>query len=282
MSTVKTAVVDAGGGLRGIYAAGVLDRCLDDGIYFDAGIGVSAGSANIASYLAGQKGRNYQFYVEYSQRKEYMSLQNYLRKKSYIDMDYVYGILSNEGGENPLDYEAVTANPAEFVVVATNAETGEARYFNKSDMSRNHYDILKASSSIPFVCLPYWIDGVPYYDGALGDPIPIMKAFSIGCDKVVLILTKPRDFIRTPGKDRKLAFMIHRKYPKAAEGLKLRADRYNRQVELAKKYEAQGRFLIVAPDDTCGMDTLTRDTEAMRRFYQKGLRDGEQIASFIF
>ena len=281
MSTVKTAVVDAGGGLRGIYAAGVLDRCLDDGIYFDAGIGVSAGNANIASYLAGQKGRNYQFYVEYSQRKEYMSLQNYLRKKSYIDMDYVYGILSNEGGENPLDYEAVTANPAEFVVVATNAETGEARYFNKSDMSRNHYDILKASSSIPFVCLPYWIDGVPYYDGALGDPIPIMKAFSIGCDKVVLILTKPRDFIRTPGKDRKLAFMIHRKYPKAAEGLKLRADRYNRQVELAKKYEAQGRLLIVAPDDTCGMDTLTRDTEAMRRFYQKGLRDGEQIASFV-
>ncbi len=278
---MKTAVVDVGGGLRGIYAAGVLDRCLDDGIHFDVGIGVSAGSANVASYLAGQKGRNYHFYVEYSQRKEYMSLQNYLRKKSYIDMDYVYGPLSNEGGENPLDYEAMTANPAEFVVVATNAETGEARYFNKSDMSPNHYDILKASCSIPFVCQPYQIDGVPYYDGALGDPIPIMKAFSIGCDKAVLILTKPRDFIRRARKDRKLAFMIHRKYPKAAEGLRQRADRYNRQVELAKEYEAQGKLLIVAPDDTCGMDTLTQDTKAMKRFYQKGLHDGEQIAAFI-
>ena len=97
-------------------------------------------------------------------------------------------------------------------------------------------------------------------------------------------MTKPEDFIRTSGKDRKLAFMIHRKYPKAAEGLKLRADRYNRQVELAKEYEAQGRLLIVAPDNTCGMDTLTtltQDTEAMKQFYQKGLHDGEQIASFV-
>ena len=71
---MRIAVVDVGGGLRGVYATGVLDRCLDEGIKFDAGVGVSAGSANIASYLAGQKGRNYQFYVEYSHRKEYMSV----------------------------------------------------------------------------------------------------------------------------------------------------------------------------------------------------------------
>ena len=58
---MKIAVVDAGGGLRGIYAAGVLDFCLAEGIYFDVGVGISAGSANIASYLAGQKGRNYHF-----------------------------------------------------------------------------------------------------------------------------------------------------------------------------------------------------------------------------
>ena len=52
---MKTAVVDVGGGLRGVYATGVLDRCLEEGIYIDAGVGVSAGSADISSYLAGQK-----------------------------------------------------------------------------------------------------------------------------------------------------------------------------------------------------------------------------------
>ena len=278
---MTTAVVDVGGGLRGVYASGVLDRCLEDEIHFDIGVGVSAGSANIASYIAGQKGRNYQFYTEYSARKEYMSLRNFLFRKSYIDMDYVYGVLSNDDGENPLNYAALTANPTEFIAVATDAETGVVKYFDKRDMSLNHYDILKASCSIPLVCHPYFVGGVPYYDGALSDPIPIEKAFSMGCDKVVLILTKPRNFRRTPEKDRRLAAGIRKKYPKAAAQLVQRAARYNSGVDLAEKYEKQGKLLIIAPDDTCGMDTLTRNREAMKRFYEKGVHDGGYIASFL-
>ena len=82
---MRTAVVDVGGGLRGVYATGVLDRCLEEGVRFDAGVGVSAGSANIASYLAGQKGRNYQFYAEYSSRKEYMSVAQRYGKAGRVD-----------------------------------------------------------------------------------------------------------------------------------------------------------------------------------------------------
>ena len=59
---MKTAVVDVGGGMRGVYASGVLDRCLKENIQFDLCIGVSAGSANLASYLSGQMGRNLFFY----------------------------------------------------------------------------------------------------------------------------------------------------------------------------------------------------------------------------
>ena len=278
---MKTAVVDVSGGLRGVYATGVLDRCLEESVRFDIGIGVSAGSANIASYIAGQKGRNYLFYVEYSGRKEYMGLRNFLFRKSYIDMDYVYGVLSNDNGENPLDYTAFAADPMQFIAVATNAETGEAKYFDKSDMNRNQYDILKASCSIPFICKPYFIRGVPYYDGALSDPVPIEKAFLMGCDKVVLILTKPKDFFCSPDKDRKLAMGIRKKYPLAAAGIEQRAEKYNRGISLAKHYEKQGKLFIIAPDDTCGMDTLTRDTEAMKQFYEKGFQDGESIASFL-
>lgn len=82
---MRTAVVDVGGGLRGVYATGVLDRCLEEGVRFDSGVGVSAGSANIASYLAGQKGRNYQFYAEYSSRKEYMSVAQRYGKAGRVD-----------------------------------------------------------------------------------------------------------------------------------------------------------------------------------------------------
>ncbi len=75
----KTGVVDAGGGLRGVYAAGVLDFCVDNGIRFDLGIGISAGSTNLASYAAGQRGRNYHFYTEYSFRKEYMGMRDLIK-----------------------------------------------------------------------------------------------------------------------------------------------------------------------------------------------------------
>lgn len=96
-------VVDVGGGLRGVYGAGVFDTCLDEGIAFDYLIGVSAGSANVASFLAGQKGRNLKFYADYSFRKAYMSFRNLLRRGSYLDLDYIYGdALTNAGGEYPL------------------------------------------------------------------------------------------------------------------------------------------------------------------------------------
>lgn len=278
---MKTGIVNVGGGLRGVYADGVFDYCLDMGIRFDLGIGVSAGSANVSSFIAGQKRRNYPFYTDYPFRKQYMSLRNFLFKKSYLDLDYIYGTLSNSDGENPLDYQSFLKNPMEFLAVATNAQTGEAKYFNKDGLHQNDYNVLKASSAIPFVCHPYEVDGVLYYDGALSDTVPIGKAFEWGCDKVVLLLTKPRDIVRTPDKDIRFAGKIQKKYPKAAERLKQRADQYNRGVALAKEYEAQGRALIIAPDDTCGVDTLTKDKRALKRFYEKGYEDAKVIESFL-
>lgn len=103
-----------GGVLWGVYAAGVWDYCLDADIRFDLGIGVSAGSANIASYIAGQKKRNCTFYTEYPFRKEYMSIKNFITKRSYLDLDYIDGTLSNSGGENPLDYQKIMDSPTEF------------------------------------------------------------------------------------------------------------------------------------------------------------------------
>lgn len=278
---MKTGIVDVGGGLRGIYAAGVFDWCLDHDIRFDLCIGVSAGSANVTAYVAEQRGRNYRFYAEYSFRKEYMGVGRFLRKRSFIDLDYVYGTLSNSDGEAPLDYQKIMESSSEVLVVATNAETGEAKYFDKGDMKQDCYDILKASSAIPFVCHPYSVEGIPYYDGALSDPVLIEKAFSFGCEKVVLILTKPKDVIRTSKKDEKLATGIRKKYPLVAAKLCKRAVQYNKGVELAKQYEKEGKLLILAPDDTCGMDTLTRDLEAMKQVYGKGIRNAEQIKEFL-
>ena len=196
-------------------------------------------------------------------------------------MDYVYGTLSNHDGENPLNYPAIRDNPMDFLVVATDAVTGQTRYFGKEDIAADNYDILKASSSIPFFCPPYEIKGVPYYDGALGDPVPVEKAFALGCDRVVVILTKPENILRNPQKDERLAAGIRKKYPLAAKRLCERAQLYNDEVALAQKYAKQGKVLIVAPDDTCGVDTIKRDKAALHRLYEKGCADGQKIMDYL-
>lgn len=277
----KIGIVDVGGGCRGAYAAGVFDYFMDNDITFDLGIGVSAGSANLASFIAKQPRRNYKFYTEYALRPEYMGVKNFITKKSFVGLDYVYGTLTNDDGEYPIDYETFINNPMEFYVIATNAETGNAHYFQKRKMKRNHYDAFKASSAIPYVCPPYVIDGVPYFDGALSDPVPIEKAFSWGCDKVVLILSLPVDTIRDNKQDTFLAKRIQRKYPLAAKKLEKRAEVYNSCVQLAKEYEKEGKLLIIAPDDTCGVSTLSRNQDDLIALYYKGYKDGEKVINFI-
>lgn len=277
----KIGVVDVGGGFRGIYAAGVLDYCMHKGIWFDLGIGVSAGSANLASYCANQPLRNHKFYTEFGLRKEYMGVGNYLRTRSYLNLQYIYGTLTNSDGEYPLDYDKMMENPMEFVTVISSSETGRARYISKQELVKDCYTPLMASSAIPVVCRPVSINGTPYYDGALGNPVPVARAFELGCDKVVLILTRPENTVRKPDKDVKLAHRIRKEFPEAAEALMNRAQKYNEGVALAKRYAAEGKLLIVAPDNTCGVQTLCRKTTAMEQLYRKGYKDAEKITPFI-
>ena len=274
-------VIDVGGGMRGIYGAGVFDYCIDNGIEFGYCIGVSAGSANVAAYLAKQRGRNYHFYIDYAFRRQYMSLGNLVHKGSYIDLDYVYGSLSNRGGENPLDFDTIEKSTAKMKVVALNALDGSTIYFDKGDMMQDDYKILKASSCIPVVCRPYFVDDIPCYDGGLADPVPLEKALSDGCDRVVVVLTKPRDLLRSQRSDLRLARILRRRYPKAADQLLLRYRKYNRGVALAKVYEQEGKVLIVAPDSISGMSTLTKDRKSMDRLYRKGYADAAAIPKFL-
>lgn len=276
-----SALIDVGGGYRAIFGAGVMDRCQELGIDFDHCYGVSAGSANMTSFLAHQHGRNHKFYTEYAFRREYASATNYIKDRNFVHLDYVYGDLSNHDGEYPLDYKAFTENPSEFTVVACNAENGTTHYFTKSDFGFDDFAPLKASCSVPVACRPYVIDGVPYYDGGISDPIPVRKAIEDGCDRVVLILTRLRDVLREQKPDIGPARILRRTYPAAAECLLNRYQTYNDEVALAKEYAADGRVLILAPDDLCGLTTLTKSFEGIERMYRKGYAEAERIESFL-
>lgn len=276
-----TGIVDVGGGMKAIYGAGIFDFLLDNDISFDYTVGVSAGSANLVTYLGKQKKRNYTFYTQYTQRREYMSLRNFILHRSYIDLNYVYGTLTNSDGENPLDYETMAASASRLEIVATNALTGKPVYFSKADMKKDNYEILMGSSAIPCVCSPCFIGGVPYFDGGISDPVPVQRAIDQGCDKVVVLLSRPVDFIRQQKKDIRPSKLLRHRYPNAANDLLMRSKTYNDGVSLAKKYEKDGKVLIVAPDDLGGTETLTKDPVKLDWLYKKGYKDAEKILDFI-
>ena len=158
----------------------------------------------------------------------------------------------------------IKENPAELFILATNAVTGERTLFTKDDINEFDYFPLMASSCLPIVGKPVFKNGVPYFDGGMSDPVPVKMLCDMGCDKIVLILTKPKDVLRTPGKDAYAAKLLKKKYPKAAEGLSDRYRLYNEGVFLAKKLEKEGKALIIAPDDCCGVDTLKRTKESIK------------------
>lgn len=278
----KLGIVDVGGGLRDIYGAGIFDYLIDNQIKFKYCLGVSAGSANIASYIAGQKGRNKVFYKEYSFRKEYISLENFRKKGSYIDLDYVYGTLSNEGGEYPLDYDAIAKSDSEMVVVASNARTGKPEYFTKKDLHKNDYGIFCASCCIPVVCKPYRWRGKEYFDGGITDPIPLKKAYEDGCTKVVIIITRPIDYRKSDGHKKIFYKKLRKQYPLFTEKLEQRCELYNETLEnIIKDDVKNGKVLILAPDDDLNMKTLEKDKEKLEALYNKGYKDGEKVKKFL-
>lgn len=278
---MKTGVIDVGGGMRGSYGAGIFDWCMDNGIRFDCCIGVSAGSANVCSYLAGQRGRNLVYYTDYNLRSESMGVKNFIKTRNFVNLEYIYGTMSNAGGEYPLDFEAACANPADFIIVATSALSGKPYYFNVHDMKQDDYGAIKASCCVPAVNQAYYVAGSRYYDGGISDPIPVRKCLEEGCDKIVLILTRPKDFVRDPKKDVLTSRLIRKEFPEAARAMSRRADVYNSQLRYAKRLEQEGRLLIIAPDDIGDMSTLKRDREAIERLYYKGYHDAEAITGFL-
>ena len=228
---MKIGVVDVGGGLRGSFGAGVLDYCMEQGIRFDFGIGVSAGAANISSYMANQRGRNFVFYTDYFQREQYMGVKNLIHTGSYIGLDYIYSSLSDHEGDYPLDWKTIRNDPRDMMIVATDANTGLPHYFHKYDMRQDSYDPIKASCCVPVINRPYKVNGIPYYDGGLSDPVPYEKAFEAGCDKVVVILTRPEDYRRIPKNDKIIADLLHPHYPNASQAMRNRSVIYNQQLD---------------------------------------------------
>lgn len=272
-----TGLIDVGGGMKCAYSAGLYDYFMDNGIEFDYYLGVSAGSMNLLSYIAGERGRNIKIYRSSAEGNEYLGLTNFLQNGAYMNYEKVGEDFYSEEGFDAFDFSSFFTSEKPFVVSTTEAESGRTVYFDRSHMTdrKNILDIMSASCCIPVVSKPIIIDDKAYFDGGLAEPIPFRKAFDDGCDKIVVVLSAPADQKREklPGANI-IGPAILRDYPQINDVIEDRHVIYNYMIRCIREYEQQGRALLLSPEDIPGAFTLVKDIEIIDKLYDNGYRDG--------
>lgn len=226
----QVALIAEGGGQRGIFTAGVLDAWLDGGFDpFDLFIGTSAGSQNLSSFLARQKGYAKRLIRGLSRHKRFYRLGRGLVGGNVVDLDWYFE--QTRQGMFKLDLNAATASLGhrQLLITTTNVSDRKGYFFSPSSKSQWR-ELLKASSALPFlykqgVKLTPWLndkacnsdkacnngaanhsasghgtalsegnDSDFYLDGGLAAPLPVREAYRRGARKIVVIRTVSEDF----------------------------------------------------------------------------------------
>ena len=266
---MKTGLVLEGGALRAIFSSGVCDALLDGNIMTDYVVGVSAGIAYGVSYVSRQPRRNLEVVTRYAPDKRYMGMNNLVDKKnrSYFGLKFAYDTIPNE--LIPFDYDTFAAYPGQVEAVVTNLNTGKADYLPVPRDDKESR-LLQATCAMPILFPIYQINGQPYLDGGAADSIPWQRALDQGCDRVVVVLTRPRSYQRKPDQMLRLIRKQYKQYPKFVRTMETRAKRYNQNREQMFAMEREGKVLVIAPESTLGVGRIERDTEKLRLLWAEG------------
>ncbi len=265
-----------GGAFRTIFSTGVWDAFLEHGLMLDYVIGVSAGIAYGVSYVSRQPKRNLEILTRYANDSRYMGVRNLLNpfNRCYWGLDFAYRSIPNR--LLPFDYDTFSSYPGQVEAVVTNLNTGQAEYFPVPRSRGEDFMLLQATCALPLLFPIYHIGGKPCMDGGAADPIPFHRAFMQGCDKVVVCLTRERNYIRRPeAVEPFIQFHYGKKYPNFCKTMTHRVARYNAVRSELFNLERQGRALIFAPLTTEGFSRMERDVTRIKAMWEDGYHQGE-------
>lgn len=266
---METGLVLEGGAMRGMYTAGVLDVFLENKIQVDCIVGVSAGALFGVNFLSGQKGRVIRYNKQFNGDKNYIGLRPLLREGNIVSTKYAYEEVPRR--LDPFDDAAYKKSGIPFYAVVTNMENGMPEYI-KIDSVFEQMDVLRASGSMPFVSKPVLIDGKQYLDGGISDSIPFRFAESLGCDRLIVILTRDMAYRKKPMSPALIRLWFG-KSP-IAEKLLLRHEVYNRSVEKLKEWEANGKAVVIRPSSPVEIGRIETDPDKLQSVYDLGVKDG--------
>lgn len=269
---MKTGLVLEGGGVRGIYTAGVLDVFMEHGITFDGVIGVSAGAIHGCSYLSNQKGRSIRYYKKYCNDPRFMSFKSWIKTGDIVGADFCYRELPDK--LDVYDHEEFYKSSSAFYVTCSNVETGKPEYIQIKDM-KTQIDALRASASLPYFSRVVEINGKKYLDGGCTDSIPIEAFMNMGYEKNVVVLTRDAAYRKEPEMPL-MSKLCYRKFPEFTNALLNRHASYNQTVEKIVELEKEGRIFVIRPEQPLNIGRMEKDPENVQRVYDIGYADGQK------
>lgn len=270
----KTALVLEGGGMRGVFTSGVLDAFMKHNLTFPYIVAVSAGACNGMSYVSHQPRRARISNIDYLARYKYIGLRHLVTQGCIFDRELLYDKFPNQ--YLPFDFDTFFSSPMTFEMVTTNCLTGQPMYLSERHDRQRALDIVRASSSLPYVSKIVDVDGIPMLDGGIVDSIPLQHAIDMGHPTNVLVLTRNRGY-RNTGKDMKIPHFIYRKYPRLRVALSRRLAAYNAQLEYVERMEDEGRVICIRPERPMEVDRIEKDIAKLERLYEEGFALGERF-----
>lgn len=265
--TSTSGLILEGGGMRGVFTCGVLDNLMDRGIRFPYTIGVSAGACNGLSYMSEQRGRGKFSNIDLLEKYRYIGLKQLIFKGNIMDFDLLFHKFPEE--IIPYHYDKFAACKERFEMVTTSCRTGRACYYDEKMDPVRIIDIVKASSSLPFVSPISYVDGEPMLDGGIADSIPLLRARELGFDNNLVVLTRNKGY-RKPQKPTTVPWFFYRKYPLLREAIRRRNTLYNEQIDLVERLEDKGELVVIRPQRPIIVDRIERDTRKLLDLYNEG------------
>lgn len=268
---MKLGLVLEGGGMRGLYTAGVLDVFMDKDLHADVICGTSAGVTFGINLPSLQRGRVLRYNINLGHDKRYISLRSFLLSGNMVNKEFAYDLLPNV--LDPFDYDTYNKSGVEFYATVTNVNTGLPEYIQLTDCL-GQMDVIRASASLPFLSRKVYLDGIPYLDGGISDNIPLDKCLETGCDKIVVILTHPKGYVK-----KESLYMLSRfLYPRdkaLQEAFRVRNKNYNQRLSTIEQLEAQGKIIVLRPSREVQIGRLERNPERLTAMYDLGVSDAQ-------
>lgn len=270
---MKTGVVFEGGGMRGLYSAGVIDAMLDHNFEPDVICGTSAGVTFGVNLKSKQRGRVLRYNTRFAGDVRYISLLSFLRTGDMVNREFAYDLLPRE--LDPFDNFTYMQTPTEFWATLTNVRTGQAEYHKITD-SWAQMDAIRGSASLPFISRKVSYLGEEYLDGGLVDNIPLGKCMELGCDRIIVVLTRPAGYVR----NEHLTLLSRILYPrdKALQAaIARRNSSYMERLEEINRLEKEGRIIVIRPSRNVPVARLEKDPAKLQALYDLGLCDALRL-----